>query len=238
MTLYRQLAAARPDAFTPDLAMSLNNLSGALAALGRWEEALAAIEEAVTLYRQLAAVRPDEFTPDLTKSLSNLAIRWPPGPAGGRAGRRTGGRCPAWVTGDLGRAKEMSCAARMARFACRKQPSASTESSNCAIRLSRALRRPSAVRSGDGRCGRLLRRTCRGPIRRVVGGHVRPSCRAEAVADVLAGLADGDRALELGIGPGRIALSLACRGIPVHGIDMSQAMDFYGDYGIAPDRRQ
>lgn len=60
----------------------------------------------------------------------------------------------------------------------------------------------------------------------------------QAVADVLAGLADGDRALELGIGPGRIALSLACRGIPVHGIDMSQAMDFYGDYGIAPDRRQ
>jgi SAM-dependent methyltransferase len=45
-----------------------------------------------------------------------------------------------------------------------------------------------------------------------------------AVADVLAGLAGRGRALELGIGTGRIALPLAARGVPVHGIDMSQAM--------------
>jgi SAM-dependent methyltransferase len=45
-----------------------------------------------------------------------------------------------------------------------------------------------------------------------------------AVVDVLAGLADGGRALELGIGTGRIALPLARRGVPVHGIDMSRAM--------------
>ena len=44
--IYRELAAARPDAFRPDLAMSLNNLSVRLADLGRREEALAAIEEA------------------------------------------------------------------------------------------------------------------------------------------------------------------------------------------------
>jgi SAM-dependent methyltransferase len=44
------------------------------------------------------------------------------------------------------------------------------------------------------------------------------------VADVLAGLADGGRALELGIGTGRIALPLAGRGVPVHGIDLSRAM--------------
>jgi SAM-dependent methyltransferase len=44
------------------------------------------------------------------------------------------------------------------------------------------------------------------------------------VADVLAGLADGGRALELGIGTGRIALPLADRGVPVHGIDLSRAM--------------
>ncbi|GGU62292.1 methyltransferase [Streptomyces albospinus] len=42
--------------------------------------------------------------------------------------------------------------------------------------------------------------------------------------DVLAGLAGGGRALELGIGTGRIALPLAARGVPVHGIDMSRAM--------------
>ena len=45
-----------------------------------------------------------------------------------------------------------------------------------------------------------------------------------AVAGVLAGLAGRGRALELGIGTGRIALPLARRGVPVHGIDMSRAM--------------
>jgi SAM-dependent methyltransferase len=38
------------------------------------------------------------------------------------------------------------------------------------------------------------------------------------------GLAGSGRALELGIGTGRIALPLARRGVPVHGIDMSRAM--------------
>ena len=42
--------------------------------------------------------------------------------------------------------------------------------------------------------------------------------------DFLAGLADDGRALELGIGTGRIALPLAQRGVPVHGIDLSSAM--------------
>ena len=50
----------------------------------------------------------------------------------------------------------------------------------------------------------------------------------EPVADVLAGLAGGGadrgRALELGIGTGRIALPLARRGVEVHGIDLSRAM--------------
>src|SRR5215472_6054718 len=46
----------------------------------------------------------------------------------------------------------------------------------------------------------------------------------DAAVDVLAGLAGGGRALELGIGTGRIALPLARRGVPVHGIDLSRAM--------------
>jgi SAM-dependent methyltransferase len=46
----------------------------------------------------------------------------------------------------------------------------------------------------------------------------------DMVAGVLAELAAGGRALELGIGTGRIALPLARRGVPVHGIDLSQAM--------------
>ncbi len=42
--------------------------------------------------------------------------------------------------------------------------------------------------------------------------------------DVLAALAGDGRALEFGIGTGRIALPLAARGVPVHGIDLSRAM--------------
>ena len=75
VTIRRQLAATRPDAFLPDLAMSLNNQSNRLSELGRREEALAAIEEAVTSYRQLAATRPDAFLPDLAMSLNNQSNR-------------------------------------------------------------------------------------------------------------------------------------------------------------------
>ena len=46
----------------------------------------------------------------------------------------------------------------------------------------------------------------------------------EPVVDFLAELAGDGRALELGIGTGRIALPLAARGVSVHGIDLSEAM--------------
>jgi SAM-dependent methyltransferase len=46
----------------------------------------------------------------------------------------------------------------------------------------------------------------------------------DPVVDLLVELAAGGRALELGIGTGRIALPLAQRGVPVHGIELSQAM--------------
>lgn len=42
--------------------------------------------------------------------------------------------------------------------------------------------------------------------------------------DVLARIAGGGRALEFGVGTGRIALPLSQRGVPVHGIDLSRAM--------------
>ncbi len=44
------------------------------------------------------------------------------------------------------------------------------------------------------------------------------------VVELLAGLAEQGRALEFGIGTGRIALALAGRGVPVAGIDNSEAM--------------
>ena len=46
----------------------------------------------------------------------------------------------------------------------------------------------------------------------------------EPAVDFLAGLADRGRALEFGVGTGRIALPLAERGVEVHGIDLSDAM--------------
>ncbi|MFL5971502.1 MAG: class I SAM-dependent DNA methyltransferase [Gaiellaceae bacterium] len=46
----------------------------------------------------------------------------------------------------------------------------------------------------------------------------------DPAVDFLADLAGEGAALELGIGTGRIALPLSQRGIPVHGIDLSEAM--------------
>ena len=46
----------------------------------------------------------------------------------------------------------------------------------------------------------------------------------DPAVDFLADLAGEGRALEFAIGTGRIALPLARRGVPVHGIDMSNAM--------------
>ncbi len=46
----------------------------------------------------------------------------------------------------------------------------------------------------------------------------------DPAVDFLVELAGGGRALELGVGTGRIALPLARRGVPVHGIDLSEAM--------------
>jgi SAM-dependent methyltransferase len=50
------------------------------------------------------------------------------------------------------------------------------------------------------------------------------SAVVDPVVDLLAELAGTGRALELGIGTGRIALPLAQRGVPVHGIELSKAM--------------
>ena len=55
------------------------------------------------------------------------------------------------------------------------------------------------------------------------GGEFDPAV-IEATVNFLAGLAGAGRALELGIGTGRIALPLSQRGVEVHGIDLSQPM--------------
>lgn len=73
--IHRQLAAERPDAFLPGLAISLTNLGNGLSDLGRREEALQANEEAVWLYRQLPEQHLEAFLPALATSLNNLGNR-------------------------------------------------------------------------------------------------------------------------------------------------------------------
>jgi SAM-dependent methyltransferase len=55
-------------------------------------------------------------------------------------------------------------------------------------------------------------------------GEMFDAAVVEQTVDFLAGLAGIGRALEFAVGTGRIALPLAQRGVPVHGIDMSNAM--------------
>jgi tetratricopeptide (TPR) repeat protein len=72
VTICRRLAGQNPDAYLPDLAMSLNNLGGFLSEVGRRDEALTAAEEAVTICRRLAGQNPDAHLPHLAMSLNNL----------------------------------------------------------------------------------------------------------------------------------------------------------------------
>jgi nucleoside phosphorylase/tetratricopeptide (TPR) repeat protein len=71
----RALAAARPDSFLPDLAMSLGNLGIIQSELGQREAALASTEESVAISRPLAAVRPEAFLSHLAAGLNNLGNR-------------------------------------------------------------------------------------------------------------------------------------------------------------------
>jgi hypothetical protein len=71
----RQRALTDPDAFLPDLAAALSNLSARLGALGRHEDGLAAGEEAVGHFRTLAQAHPEVFLPNLAMALGNLSRR-------------------------------------------------------------------------------------------------------------------------------------------------------------------
>jgi Tetratricopeptide repeat len=128
-----------PDAASR-LAGSLNNLSNRLGALGRREEALAAIQEAVGVYRELAADRPDAFRPDLARSLDNLSH---------------------WL-GEVGR-REEALAAIQEAVAIRRElagdrpdafrPDLAMSLSNLAIRLSALGRREEALAASQEAVG-------------------------------------------------------------------------------------
>ncbi|MFJ6154278.1 tetratricopeptide repeat protein, partial [Micromonospora profundi] len=72
VTIWRRLAEDNPDAYLPNLAMSLSNLGTFLSQLGRREQALALAEEAAGICRRLAEDNLDAYLPNLGLSLSNL----------------------------------------------------------------------------------------------------------------------------------------------------------------------
>ena len=71
--LYRTLVERNPAAYTPYLAMSLNNLAVYLDSNGQHQEALTTAQEAVTIRRNLAEHNPAAHTPNLTGSLKTYA---------------------------------------------------------------------------------------------------------------------------------------------------------------------
>ena len=71
--LLSDLAAEQPDAYLPEYALCLNNISTALSPLARYEEAVVNIEQAVDAFRTLVKRSPDAFLPDLAMSLHNAA---------------------------------------------------------------------------------------------------------------------------------------------------------------------
>jgi tetratricopeptide (TPR) repeat protein len=70
--LHRKLGGHNADAFLPELASALDNLSHTLCDSDRREEALAASEEAVRLYRKSTATS-DAFAQEFVAALDNLS---------------------------------------------------------------------------------------------------------------------------------------------------------------------
>ena len=71
--LHRKLEGHNADAFLPELASALDNLSHSLCDFDRREEALAASEEAVRLYRMMSSAKPDAFVREFAATLDYLS---------------------------------------------------------------------------------------------------------------------------------------------------------------------
>ncbi len=94
VTIRRELAAASPDRYRPDLARSLNSLGVSFWELGRPAGALPVTEEAVAIFRALAGRQPGSLPPRprrIAGQPRHLVLgAGPPGrgPAGHRGSRR------------------------------------------------------------------------------------------------------------------------------------------------------
>ncbi|HBH53426.1 MAG TPA: hypothetical protein DDY91_16190, partial [Planctomycetaceae bacterium] len=72
VVIRRTLAATRPDAFLPDLAMSLNNPGNRQSVLGQREAALLSSREAVRLYLGFSRAFPERFLQSLLTATRGL----------------------------------------------------------------------------------------------------------------------------------------------------------------------
>ncbi len=71
--LVRQLTQAGQAAYEPGLALAMSNLAAELSVLGRFDEALAAVEESAQIRQRLAAVDP-AHEPGLAQAVTNLGV--------------------------------------------------------------------------------------------------------------------------------------------------------------------
>ena len=74
LQLYRSLSARNPEAYTPEVAATLNNLGILLRRTHQFEQSQTYYEEALQLYRSLASRNPEAYTPAVAMTLNNLGI--------------------------------------------------------------------------------------------------------------------------------------------------------------------
>ncbi len=73
LEIFRQLAAANPQAYEPDLAHTLNNLAILYSKTQRFTESEEMYKEALEIFRRLAATKPQAYEPNVAMTLNNLA---------------------------------------------------------------------------------------------------------------------------------------------------------------------
>lgn len=74
LQLYRSLSARNPEAYTPEVAATLNNLGILLRRTHKFEQSQTYYEEALQLYRSLASRNPEAYTPAVAMTLYNLVF--------------------------------------------------------------------------------------------------------------------------------------------------------------------
>ena len=72
LRILRELSKQNPEAYLPDVAMSLTNLGNLLLNTNELEQARACYEESLALHRELSEQNPEAYLPDVAGSLNNL----------------------------------------------------------------------------------------------------------------------------------------------------------------------